>query len=109
MKKFLLYFGLFIVLIVAFVRITMGFYVVHPMGAIPEGKTVLYWRLGTDLDFIETPESYTSKHYKKYTLLTKALGIAEIGEYVNDDTIVLRLPYFEFLEQFADVRSSTEI
>ena len=68
-----------LVSVVLFVRLCFGFFVVQPIGLLPEGTTIVYWRLGTNYDFIESADGivkktcgtplYTSQRKKRYTTL----------------------------------------
>jgi len=37
-------------------RIFCGIFVIQPIGAIPEGTTIIYWRSGIDLPFIASAD-----------------------------------------------------
>lgn len=84
--------GLVVFLILVF--ICTGFYVIQPIGALPEGITVWYFRVGLDLPFITSPDGYSLKKEGKVSLLNRLNSMAEIIE-ATKDRIILRLPYIK--------------
>jgi|TARA_B110001454_G_scaffold205973_1_gene215998 hypothetical protein len=48
---------------------SLGIFVVQPMGAIPDGGSVLYVRLGTNLDFFESPDSLSENLLERFHYL----------------------------------------
>ena len=73
-----------------------GFFVVQPIGAIPEGVTVFYWRVGLDLPFIASADGILLKKTGSVNLLTRAITIGKLSEVVKPRSIV-RLPYSQQL------------
>ena len=49
--------GIALILILMFLYITVGIISVEPIGAVPEGATIIYWRLGTQMPFYSNLES----------------------------------------------------
>ncbi|HBR4177518.1 TPA: hypothetical protein MYM04_004033 [Klebsiella pneumoniae] len=81
--------GLVVVLpVVAATKLSI--FVVAPIGAIPEGKTVIMWKSGqVDMNFIESPEGMClSKRSFSAWCSLGAMNVAVAG-----NKILLRLPY----------------
>lgn len=62
--------------------------VVPPIGAIPEGVTVLMWRTG-QLQMIESPDAMCERTQQRVTLLCRGVAIGALKE----ENIIYRLPY----------------
>lgn len=73
------------------VRVLLGIFVVPPIGAAPEGRTIVWWRFGTRMDFIESPDGLCMKIEGGVSLLCRAVAIGSLPR----DRILVRLPYFE--------------
>lgn len=69
-----------------------GIFVVQPIGAVPEGVTVVYLRLGTNMSFISSADGILLKNDQGVSLLTRGIVLAKVGEFVADRKIV-SLPY----------------
>lgn len=74
--------------ILVIIYLTMGVYTVQPIGALPEGATVIVWR-GSGEPFFNSPDAMCLKRVGYVSLLCRgmAMGQAPI------DRIILRLPY----------------
>lgn len=87
---------LFILLFCGFVYFTMGLFVVQPIGAIPEGTTVLYWRLGTNLPFISSADGIILETGQGVSLLSRGIVLGTVGGVIKDRKIA-NFPYSESL------------
>ena len=72
---------------------SLGIFVVQPMGAIPDGGSVLYVRLGTNLDFFESPDSLSEKSTGKVSLFGRAMAAVAFMKNI-ENKIIIKLPYF---------------
>jgi hypothetical protein len=86
--------GIFVLFL--FVRTTLGVFVIQPIGAVPEGTTIVYWRLGTNFDFIESADGLVQKTGAGLSLLTRGLALATAAEPIVERSL-FRLPYSSFL------------
>jgi len=86
---------LFLVLTIAF-RIFCGFFVIQPLGALPEGKTIVYWRIGLDYPFISSADGLLEKSGAGVSLFGRSLMLSSIIDDI-DERIILRMKYFEQL------------
>jgi hypothetical protein len=85
---------LILLLIGAFFFLT-GFVVIQPIGAIPDGITIWYFRAGLNLPFITSPDGFSLKTTGQLSLMSRMMTMAAITEAI-EDRIILRLPYSNF-------------
>jgi len=78
--------------ILACTQVTL--FVIQPIGAIPEGRTLLIWRTGK-LKFIDSADAVCERESGGVNLLCRGAVLAAIAK--KDDSILLRLPYSETL------------
>jgi hypothetical protein len=71
----------------------LTFFVVPPIGALPEGKTVLIARLN-QTEFIDSPDGICERMQGGVSLLCRGIVIAAV---MNKATVLLRLPYSSVL------------
>jgi hypothetical protein len=94
-NKALLIIGLIAVVLLIIV-FTTGFFVVQPIGAIPEGVTVWYFRSGLDLGFIESADGILLDSKGGVSLLGRMTVMGEVISLIEGRTIV-KLPYLKFM------------
>ena len=80
----------------AFLYSYIGLFVIQPIGAIPDGVTIVYKRWGTSIDFVESPDVLSKKIRGNVSLLTRMIALSSFMKSRKDD-ILFRLPYFESL------------
>jgi hypothetical protein len=83
-------------LTVGFVYSTMGLFVVQPIGAIPEGTTVLYWRYDTKLPFISSADGLLLEKGQGVSLFGRGIVLGAIGKLMEERKI-MNLPYSKTL------------
>ena len=91
-KKGLIITLLVFFLIFGFFYSTMGLFVVQPIGAIPEGTTILYWRYDTKLPFISSADGLLLEQGQGVSLLGRGIVLGAIGELMEERKIT-NLPY----------------
>jgi len=86
--------GILLVLIMlgSFTYFTTGLFVVQPIGALPKGVTIWYWRCGTRLPFICSPDGLLLQTQGSVSLMGRAAVLASLVEPVKKREIV-SLPY----------------
>jgi hypothetical protein len=84
-------FALSLVGATAFVYTQMGIYSVQPIGAIPDGATVVYWREPGE-PFFDSPDATCLRIQDGVSLLCRMAAMMQ----APTDRIVLRLPYQEW-------------
>jgi hypothetical protein len=85
-----------IVVFLIFIRTTIGIFVIQPIGAIPEGTTIVYWRVGTNFDSVESADGLVQKTGAGLSLFTRGIALAAAAEPVVQREI-FRMPYSSFL------------
>lgn len=90
-KKMIAIVSIAILIIVFCTQIT--FFVVQPIGAVPEGKTLLMLRM-KKTKFIDSADAICAREMNGVSLLCRGMTMATI---VDKGTILVRLPYSEFL------------
>jgi hypothetical protein len=82
---------LLIVGLIIYFNVTI--FVVQPIGAVPEGKTLVIARRGA-LQFVDSADAICARTQGGVSLLCRGLALAEVSK---SSTIFLRLPYSELL------------
>lgn len=78
---------------IIFATTQLTIFVVQPIGAIPEGRTVIIWRLHT-MKFIDSADAWCERQMGGVNLLCRS---AVLGKLAKEDVIIVRLPYSETL------------
>jgi len=73
-----------------------GFFVIQPIGMLPEGATIWYWRHGTHLPFVCSADGLLVRDQGKVTLLGRGVTLAALAGPIMDRKIV-SLPYSKTL------------
>lgn len=80
-----------ILFVIAYTQLTI--FVVRPIGAIPEGKTLIISRLNKT-EFIDSADAMCERIQGGVSLMCRMFAIGAVAE---KSTIYLRLPYSEWL------------
>ena len=80
-----------VLIVVIYTQITI--FVVPPIGALPEGKTVIITRLNKT-EFIDSPDGMCERIQGGVSLLCRGMVM---GAVIEKSTILLRLPYSSWL------------
>ena len=67
--------------------------VIHPIGALPEGKTLIISRLNKT-QFIDSPDAMCERLQGGVSLLCRGMIL---GKVLETTTVYARLPYFDWL------------
>lgn len=78
---------------VVFVYTQLTIFVIQPIGAVPEGRTIVMWRMGT-LKFIDSADAVCKRETGSVNLMCR---MAIMGGVASNADIVVRLPYSETL------------
>ena len=73
-----------------------GFFVQQPIGAVPEGVTIWYFRVGTDMPFISSADGMSLSKTGSVSLLSRTLMIKEAMDKIGQKRIA-NLPYIDFM------------
>ena len=74
---------------IVFAATQLTLFVVQPIGAVPEGRTVVIWRLNT-MKFVDSADAWCERQMGGVNLLCRGAVLAKLG---NEDVIIARLPY----------------
>jgi hypothetical protein len=78
-------------MVAVFTQVT--FFVIQPIGAVPEGRTLVIWRTG-NLKFIDSADGLCARESSGVSLLCR---MAILGAVAKNSTVIARLPYSETL------------
>lgn len=82
-----------LVALVLFIYYQFTIFVVQPIGALPNGATVIIWRT-SKLNFIDSADGFCARESNGVSLLCRGAVLAAV---VKKNDILLRLPYSETL------------
>jgi hypothetical protein len=91
MKRFLGFVAFAALAIMVYTQITI--FVVAPIGALPEGRTVVMLRLNKT-NFIDSADAMCERLMGGVSLICRGMTMASV---VNNTTILARLPYSDWL------------
>jgi hypothetical protein len=94
MKKKLIIISVSILAIGLFFIIFCGIFIIQPIGAIPEGTTIIYWRTGMHLPFIASADGLLDKSGAGVSLLGRGMMLAKVAEPIKENEI-FRIDYLE--------------
>lgn len=83
-----------ILLLVIWFGVRPGVFVIQPIGALPEGITIIYYSRNPEMPFFLSPDGLCLEIYGLVSLLCRAAGIGAVDELA--DRILLRLPYLRW-------------
>ena len=72
---------------------SISFVAIQPIGAVPDGVTLVMLK-GNGMNFIDSADSMCARRLGGVSLLCRGMALGAIGK---NGTILLRLPYFDFL------------
>jgi hypothetical protein len=78
---------------ILFATTQITFFAVQPIGAVPEGRTLVIWRADT-MKYIDSADAWCERQTKSVSVMCRSLVLAQI---VDEDVIILKLPYSETL------------
>lgn len=91
MKKFI-FFILASTLLLFLLSTQITLFVIQPIGAVPEGKTLVIPRVG-EMNFIESADAICERKTGGVSILCRSMALAQIAK----SKIYMRLPYSETL------------
>ena len=87
---------LLVVAIMAFIYFFTGFFVVQPIGAIPEGVTIWYFRNDINLPFISSPDGIMLEKEGHVNLLGRAIILSSVMD-SSEGKRICNLPYQKWM------------
>jgi hypothetical protein len=94
-KTFIVVSLLVLIFATAFYSLT-GFITIQPLGMLPDGITIWYFRNGTDLPFITSPDGLSLQRTGQLTLMNRMAAMSTLTDAI-ENKIILRLPYSKVL------------
>lgn len=94
-KKWIGLLAAVVVLLLIYTQLTI--FVVQPMGALPEGRTLVILRLNKT-EFIDSADAMCERHMGGVSLICRAITL---GAVAGKSTVLLRLPYSQWLYEIS--------
>jgi hypothetical protein len=83
--------GLLLLALLLWIAVRPGVFTVQPIGALPEGMTIVYRSRGPEMPFFSSPDGLCLQIQGSVNLLCRAAAISVLEEL--SDRILFRLPY----------------
>jgi hypothetical protein len=87
--------GVFLILLILlgliWVLVRPGVYTIQPIGALPDGVTVIYFGRGSEMPFFSSPDGLCLDVVGEFSLLCRMSAMAGASEL--SERIIIRLPY----------------
>lgn len=83
-----------VVLLGLWILFRPGVFTVQPIGALPDGITLIYHSRNPEMPFFSSPDGLCLEIQGSVSLLCRAAGIGAVEEL--SDRILIRLPYMRF-------------
>lgn len=74
--------------IILFFRLCFGIFVIQPIGAIPDGATIIYWRSGLNIPFIASADGLLEQSGAGVSLLGRGLILAKLAEPIKKREVI---------------------
>jgi hypothetical protein len=78
---------------IVFATTQLTVFIVQPIGAVPEGRTMVIWRADT-MKLIDSADAWCERRTKSVSLMCRSLVLAKIAD---EDVTIANLPYSETL------------
>lgn len=83
--------GVIALIVIAWFLVRPGVFTVQPIGAIPEGVTIVYHSRNPEMSLFSSPDGLCLEMQGSVNLFCRAAALSAMGELA--DRIILRLPY----------------
>jgi hypothetical protein len=88
---------LFLVSIAAWLILRPGVFTVQPIGALPDGVTVIYHSRNPDMPFFSSPDGLCLKTQGSVSLLCRSMALSAVSELTDRMLIKLRYSRWAYL------------
>jgi hypothetical protein len=85
-----------LLLVLGWVLLRPGFFVVQPIGVVPEGATMLYLSRGDNLNTVDSADGICLRMATGVNLLCRGMALGQFMK-TYEGEIVVRLPYSEWM------------
>jgi len=98
MNKKRLSINIFICVLISCILIyfTTGFFIIQPIGMLPKGATLMYWRIGVSMPFITSADGLLGKSESGVSLFGRVLTMGTVLSKLQNRKII-SLPYSKML------------
>lgn len=72
--------------------LSFGFFIIQPIGAVPEGATIFYFRIGLNTPFITSADGFILDNDQSVSILSRAIVLGTLSEKIRPRKI-MTLPY----------------
>jgi hypothetical protein len=79
------------VFVLAWVLIRPGVFTIQPIGALPDGLTIVYYSRGANMPFFSSPDGLCIQTQGGVSLLCRMAALSAVSNLT--DRIIVRLPY----------------
>lgn len=86
--------GLAGLLVLIWIVVRPGVFTIQPIGAVPEGITIIYHSRNPEMPFFSSPDGLCLEIQGSVTLLCRATAIGAVEDIA--DRIIFRLPYIHW-------------
>jgi hypothetical protein len=83
--------GILALVVLAWLLVRPGVFVIQPIGAIPEGITIIYHSRNPEMPFFSSPDSLCLQIQEGVSLLCRMAVLGGVEEIT--DRVIVRLPY----------------
>ncbi len=90
-KEIYIAIALILIIVFAWILIRPGVFTIQPIGAIPEGITIIYHSRNPEMPFFSSPDGLCLQIQGSVSLLCRLAALSAVEEI--SDRIILRLPY----------------
>jgi len=86
--------AIIVILIIAWVVIRPGVFTVQPIGALPDGVTIVYHSRGSQMPFFSSPDGLCLQTQGSVSLLCRGVALGASKEII--DRKIIQLPYIQW-------------
>jgi hypothetical protein len=90
-KRIYIALSVIVVLLLAWILIRPGVFTIQPLGAMPDGITIIYHSRNPEMPFFSSPDGMCLEMQGSVSLFCRGAALAAADELA--DRIILRLPY----------------
>lgn len=86
--------GVIIILVLGWMMVQPGVFVIQPIGAIPDGVTLVYYSRNPEMAFFSSPDGLCLKMQNSVSILCRMAALSAASGLT--DRVIMRLPYSEW-------------
>lgn len=79
------------IIVIAWILIRPGVFTIQPIGALPEGITIIYHSRGSEMPFFSSPDGMCLQIQGSVSLLCRGVALSASTELL--DRVIIKLPY----------------